>query len=259
MGTLALLGLALCVAISLFTLTWALSTRWQNYGFLDVIWSLSIGILSLLFAVLGSGDWHRKWLFATAACVWSFRLGIYILIRVWRHHPQEDKRYATLRQRWPTPFRFLWFFELQAMIGVLFSLPFLLAIQNERPDVGNWEVAGLLVALCSVGGEAIADWQAQRWKNDPAHRNALIQTGLWRWSRHPNYFFEFLVWIGFCLAAVSSPFGWVTVVCPASMLYFLLCVTGIPLSEKHSVESRGEAYREYQRTTSRFIPWPPKR
>ena len=95
--------------------------------------------------------------------------------------------------------------------------------------------------------------------SDPANKGKICQTGLWRFSRHPNYFFESVVWWGFFVAAVSSPWGWVTVICPLMMLWFLLKVTGIPLTEKHSVERRGQAYRDYQKTTSAFIPWFPKK
>ena len=118
---------------------------------------------------------------------------------------------------------------------------------------------GLVFALCCTAGETLADLQAQRWKRNPANQGKVVNTGLWRYSRHPNYFFESLVWLSFCVAALSEPYGWLTVICPVLMLYFLLRVTGIPLTEKHSLESRGDAYREYQRTTSRFVPWFPKR
>jgi steroid 5-alpha reductase family enzyme len=149
----------------------------------------------------------------------------------------------------------LLFFELQALIAVVFSLPFLLASLDTRPGFTGWEIFGLTLALCATAGEALADWQAQRFKRDPANKAAVLNVGLWRYSRHPNYFFESLVWWGFCIAAVDLPHGRWTLICPVLMLYLLLKVTGIPLTEQHSLESRGEAYREYQRTTSRFVPW----
>lgn len=259
MTSLHLLAIGSGVAFGLFTLTWAFATKVRNYGFLDVVWSLSIGVLAAVYGYLGSGDQTRRILFSVAAVIWSFRLGLYILIRVWRHHPEEDKRYQTLRQSWPGPLRFLLFFELQALIAVIFSMPFLLAAQYASTPINTWEWLGIAVALGCAAGETLADLQAQRWKRNPANRNKVINTGLWRYSRHPNYFFESLVWLGFCVATLPIPYGWTTVICPVLMLYFLLCVTGIPLSEKHSLESRGDAYREYQRTTSRFIPWFPKR
>jgi steroid 5-alpha reductase family enzyme len=250
-----LLLIGLIVAVVAFALVWFVCVRIDNYGFLDAIWSLSVAILAPIYAFLGTGDLARRVVFTAVGVAWSLRLGLYILVRVWRHHPQEDKRYRTLREKWPGPGRFFLFFELQAAIAVVFSLPFLLAALNPQPNLGVFEIIGLALAVAATIGEATADWQAQRFKQNPANSNAVVNVGLWRYSRHPNYFFESLVWWGFFVAALDSPHGWVTIVCPLFMLYLLLQVTGIPLTEKHSLESRGAAYREYQRTTSRFIPW----
>jgi steroid 5-alpha reductase family enzyme len=242
-------------ALLVFALVWIISVRIDNYGLLDVVWSFSVALLAPLYALLGDGDPRRKWAFAGAGAAWSMRLGMYILIRVVRAHPAEDPRYRTLRERWPGPGRFLLFFELQALIGVIFSLPFLLAALDPRPGLGPLELIGLTLALCATVGESLADWQAQRFKRNPANKNAIVDVGLWRYSRHPNYFFEAVVWWGFFIASLDFRLGAVTLLCPLLMLYLLLRVTGIPLTEKHSLERRGEAYRRYQRTTSRFVPW----
>lgn len=255
MPVMQLLAVGLGVAALAFALLWILSVRLKNYGFLDVMWSLSIGMLAAMDALLGAGQPLRRLAFAVLGVAWSLRLGLYILIRVLRAHPQEDKRYRTLREQWPGRGRFLLFFELQALIAVVFSLPFLLASVDTHPGLTGLEIFGLTLALCATAGEALADWQAQRFKRDPANKAAVVDVGLWRYSRHPNYFFESLVWWGFFMAAVDLPHGSVTLICPLLMLYLLLKVTGIPLTEKHSLESRGEAYRQYQRTTSRFVPW----
>ena len=151
-----LLGIGLGVAVVMFALVWIVCVRIDNYGFLDAIWSLSVAILAPLYAVLGTGDPWRRLVFALVGAAWSLRLGLYILIRVWRHHPQEDKRYRTLRDSWPGPGRFLLFFELQALIAVLFSLPFLLASLNSQPELGVLERAGLAIALVGIAGESIA-------------------------------------------------------------------------------------------------------
>jgi steroid 5-alpha reductase family enzyme len=253
-----LLGIGLAIVVPLFALVWALCIRIDNYGFLDAVWSLSIAILAPVYTLLAGGDPWRRAAFAAVGAAWSLRLGLYILIRVWRHHPHEDRRYRTLREKWPGPGRFLLFFELQAVIAVLFSLPFLLAALNPRPGLAPIEIAGLALASLGIAGESTADWQAQRFKSDPANKPGVVNVGLWRYSRHPNYFFESVVWWGFFVAALGSPHGAVTLICPLLMLYLLLNVTGIPLTEKHSLESRGAVYREYQRTTSRFVPWFPK-
>jgi steroid 5-alpha reductase family enzyme len=246
------------IALLAVGLVWFASARVRNYGFLDVAWSLSVAVLAPLYAVLGDGAATRRLAFAAVGAAWSLRLGLYILIRVVRMHPREDARYRTLRERWRGPGRFFLFFELQALIAVVFSLPFLLAAFNTQPGLGNFERIGLILALCATLGEGLADWQAQRFKRNRTNQGAVVDVGLWRYSRHPNYFFESLVWWGFCIAALDSRYGAATLVCPLLMLYLLLNVTGIPLTEKHSLESRGEAYRAYQRRTSRFVPWFPK-
>jgi steroid 5-alpha reductase family enzyme len=153
---------------------------------------------------------------------------------------------------------FLLFFELQAVLVVIFSLPFLFASFNAAPQIGWVEWLGLALSVGALLGEAIADRQMQRFKADSASRGQVCRVGLWRYSRHPNYFFESLVWWGFFIAALGSPYGWITLICPLLMLYFLFQVTGIPLTEEYAVKSKGDAYREYQRTTSAFIPWFPK-
>jgi steroid 5-alpha reductase family enzyme len=153
---------------------------------------------------------------------------------------------------------FLVFFELQALIVVIFSLPFLFAAWNPTP-LGALEYAGLGISLLVLAGESMADRQMRSFKQDPANKGRVCNAGLWRYSRHPNYFFEFLVWVGFALASLGTPWGWTTIICPLLMYYFLTKVTGIPLTEEYAIKSKGEAYREYQRSTSAFIPSPPKR
>ncbi len=252
MLTLFLIGLGL--ALTLFAITWAISVRINNYGLLDAAWSYSVAVLAPLYALAGPGEATRKWLATALGVTWSVRLGTYILLRVLKHHPTEDARYETLRARWPGPGMFLAFFELQAVIVVVFSLPFLVAAFNPAP-LRPIEFVGLAIALFSLGGEALADGQMKRFKGDPANRGQVCQVGLWRFSRHPNYFFEALIWVGFALFALGSPHGWIALSCPVLMLYFLLKVTGIPLTEEYAVKRKGAAYREYQRTTSAFIPW----
>jgi steroid 5-alpha reductase family enzyme len=253
-----LTAIAAIVLLLLFALVWWICVRIGNYGFLDALWSLSTAIVAPIYAALGNGNPTRKWAFAMVGAAWSLRLGSYVLWRVARHHPREDARYRTLREKWPTPARFFLFFELQALIALLFSTPFLLASVDPAPRMTALEIAGLTLAALATAGEFLADWQAQRFKRNTTDENAVNDVGLWRYSRHPNYFFESMVWWGFFLAALPFPHGWLTVVCPILMLYLLLNVTGIPLTEKHSLLSRGDKYRQYQRTTSRFIPWFPK-
>lgn len=250
-----LLSAGLAIAVAYFAIVWAISVRIRNYGLLDVAFSYGVAILAPLYAWFGPGEPLRKWTMAAIGVAWSLRLGTYILARVVRHHPAEDSRYQSLRARWPGPVHFLGFFELQAVLVVIFSLPFLFGAFNPAPELSLIESVGMAIAVIAVLGEAIADLQMHVFKRDPANRGRVCDLGLWRYSRHPNYFFESLVWVGFFVAALGSPWGWITIACPLLMLYFLFQVTGIPLTEEYAVKSKGDAYRAYQRTTSAFVPW----
>jgi steroid 5-alpha reductase family enzyme len=254
-----LLGIALFLAATGFALVWAISVRIRNYGLLDAAWSYGVAVLAPIYAWQGPGYAPRKWLLAAAGVAWSLRLGTYILVRVLKHHPAEDARYETLRRRWPGAGMFLVFFELQACLVVVFSLPFLIAAFNPAPELRLVEIIGLALAVLALAGEATADLQMGAFKADSANKGKVCQRGLWRYSRHPNYFFESLIWWAFFLVALGSPWGWITLACPLLMLFFLFKVTGIPLTEEYALKSKGDAYREYQRTTSAFIPWFPKR
>ena len=141
------------IAVVVFAFVWAICVRIKNYSFLDVIWSYGVLILAPLYAFWGPGDSQRKLAFTIIGCAWSFRLGTYIFLRVLHHHPQEDVRYEGLRQRWPGPAMFLAFFELQALIVVLFSVPFLLAAWNPK-SIGPLEIAGLTISCLLYTSDA---------------------------------------------------------------------------------------------------------
>jgi steroid 5-alpha reductase family enzyme len=255
MMTWLLIGSVLMLII--FALVWAIGVKIRNYSFLDAAWSYGVAVLAPLYAAVGLGHTERKLAFTVLGVAWSLRLGTYLFLRVLKHHPKEDVRYEGLRQRWPGSGMFLVFHELQALLIVLFSLPFLLAAWRQMP-LQIIDLTGLGIVLVALLGESIADRQMKHFKHDPANQGRVCDAGLWRYSRHPNYFFEFLVWVGFAIASLDTPHGWITLICPVLMYYFLTKVTGIPLTEEYSLKSKGDAYREYQRTTSAFIPWFPK-
>lgn len=249
------------LVFALFTLTWWLSLRLNNFSFVDITWSYSLAFIAPVYAWIGVGDTTRKAIAMGIAMIWSLRLGTYLLLRIRKHHPHEDVRYTVLREKWKDNLarNFFGFFQAQALLILLLSVPILLACSNVSPTLGVIEFIGVCVWAIGIVGEAISDAQMNAFKRDPANKGQVCQVGQWRYSRHPNYFFEFVVWLGFWLFACGSPWGWVTVYAPALILYFLLRVTGIPLTEECAVKSKGNAYREYQRTTSAFVPWLPKR
>jgi len=249
-------------------ITFALAQRLKNYGIVDIVWSAGfagIALVYLIFVARLAGDSGiplRAGVICALVIPWSLRLAGHLYVRVKSHHPVEDVRYAELRREWGdrTGPRMFGFFQLQGALQVVLSLPFLLVCLNGRPStvplgLGALEWAGLLLWGIALGGESLSDRQLARFRGDPANKGKVCQVGLWHWSRHPNYFFEWLIWVAFALFALGSPFGWLGLLSPLLMWHFLVNVTGIPMTEALSVKSKGEAYREYQRTTSAFVPW----
>jgi steroid 5-alpha reductase family enzyme len=233
----------------------------NNWSFVDIAWSYGLAVLLPLYLATTHGHGPRRMLMLTMGLAWSLRLGTHLLVRIARHHPREDVRYEALRAKWAGPslsVKFFWFFQAQAVLILLLSIPMLLVVRDGTPRISSFEWCAVGVWLVGFVGEGMADWQMKRFKADPANRGKVCRLGLWHYSRHPNYFFESVLWVGFWLFACGAPWGWVTIYAPLLILYFLLRVTGIPLTEKCSVESKGDAYRQYQRTTSAFIPWLPK-
>ena len=245
---------ALCVA---FALCFWLARRLDNYGVVDVAWSYAFAALAATGALAGAGWPVRRALLAAMVCVWSLRLGTHLAIRIASHHPKEDARYAQLRRDWSGNFsaKMFGFFQLQALSVVLLGLAFLVSTAHAAPRLHPLEIAGAALWLIAISGEALADAQLAAFKRAPQNRGRVCATGLWRYSRHPNYFFEWLIWVAYALFALASPWGWLGLAGPVGILYLLLRVTGIPLTEEQSLRSKGDAYRHYQDTTSAFVPW----
>lgn len=244
----------------LFLVAWLFAVRWDNYSIVDAVWAFGIGLTGVLW--LGfSGSGSPKIIVAgVMLLMWSLRLGLHLERRIRRAHPDEDSRYAKLREVWSgrVPRSFFWFFQGQAVSVVLLALPFLLISADPDRDWSGWETAGLAVTLLGIFGEALADAQMSRFKSGNPPHSEICREGLWRYSRHPNYFFESVIWVGFFVYACGSSWGWTTIHAPAIITFLLLKVTGIPPTEASAVRRKGDAYRRYQETTSAFIPWPPK-
>ena len=256
-----LILLALTGLCAAFAGLFLLCRRLDNYGFVDVAWSYAFLLLAGFYAAAGAGWSGRRAAVAMMAGFWSARLGTHLLRRVAGHHPVEDGRYVQLRRDWAGSFgpKMFGFFQLQAASVVLLGVPFLLAVLNPAPQWSGFEIAGATLWLLALAGEALADAQLAAFKRDPANKGGVCAVGLWRYSRHPNYFFEWLVWVAYAMFALASPWGALALVCPAIMLYLLFRVTGIPATEAQALRSRGDDYRRYQQTTSAFVPWPPRR
>ena len=261
MPALTLLLTALAGLCAGFALLYAVARRIDNYGIVDIAWSYAFAGLAIFYAFAGPGWPTRKVLNATMAALWSLRLGTHLYRRVMGHHPVEDGRYVQLRKDWAGNFaaKMFGFFQLQAASIVLLGAAFLVVCLNPAPQLHTLELAGTALWLLALSGEALADAQLAAFKRDSANKGRVCAVGLWRFSRHPNYFFEWLIWVAFFVFALGSPRGWVAAIGPASILYLLLRVTGIPLTEEQALRSKGDAYRRYQATTSAFVPWFPKK
>ncbi len=238
---------------------WLVQVVRRNAGIVDVAWSFGTGLLGIYFAWGAGGLVERRLLVGLMAGLWGARLGFYLLRRV--RGEAEDGRYQALRQQWgaSAQAKFFLFFQAQAVWAVMFAVPMLLAAHSTREAVGWPDALGVLIFATAIAGEAAADWQLSRFRARAEHRGEVCRVGLWRYSRHPNYFFEWLHWFAYVCIGLVGPLGWVTLFGPAVMLLFLFKVTGIPATEARALASRGDAYREYQRTTSVFVPWPPGR
>lgn len=253
-----MLIVALVTNLLIFTAAWAFCVKIKNFSPVDAFWSASIGLTAIFFLL--QNPEIKQLTAAILIYAWSMRLTYHLAKRIRKHHPQEDSRYIFLREHWnsKTNSMFLLFFLAQAISVFLLALPFHIIASDPNPGFTPLSIIGSIVATIGLIGETIADKQMSAFKTQNNDPKAVCQAGLWKYSRHPNYFFESVIWIGFFLFALDSPYGWTTIYAPAIITYLLLKVTGIPPTEASSLKSKGEAFREYQRTTSPFIPLPPK-
>jgi steroid 5-alpha reductase family enzyme len=259
MSVAALAGAGAAAVCALMLILWLIHFPLRNAAIVDGGWAGGLAILAILYASLGSGYGPRRLLIGVMGAVWGLRLSLYILFTRVFGHPEEG-RYVELRRKWATniPLKFLAFFEFQALLCVLLSIPFLVAARDPQPRSSPLEFAAAILWVLALAGESAADRQLHRFKLDPASKGKTCRAGLWRYSRHPNYFFEWLIWVSYALFALPSPGGLYALSAPALMLYFLFRVTGIPATEAQSLRSKGDDYRRYQKSTSAFIPWFPK-
>ncbi len=242
----------------LMLLLWLIHLPIRNAAIVDAGWAGGLALLGVIYAATGGGYPTRALLIASMAVVWGLRLALYLLFTRVIGHPEEG-RYVELRRDWGgnLPLKFLAFFQFQAVLCIVLSIPFLVAALNPRPQLTFLEYAAAGLWFAAFLGELLADRQLHAFKTNPANRGRTCRAGLWTYSRHPNYFFEWLIWVAFALFAMSSPYGDLALVSPILILFFLFRVTGIPATEAQALRTKGEDYRQYQRTTSVFVPWFP--
>ena len=258
MSPIGLAALIWAVSAIAMAAIWWVSMRVRNVGYVDVAWAGLMALAALLAGALGEGAEVPRGLVALFGGLWGTRLCLHLLIRVL--HEPEDGRYQALRATWGgSPAKFFVFFQLQAVVVALFALPFIAAASRTAPGVDGWVMAAILTWVVAVGGEWLADRQLADFRADPANRGRTCREGFWGWSRHPNYFFEWLHWFAYLWLAVGSHLWWLALIGPVLMLLFLYRVSGIPWTEAQALRSRGEDYVRYQREVSAFLPLPPRR
>jgi len=250
-------------------LAWTIAVRVRNAGVGDVACHSSFALLMIWFATASpSGEPTRLWLFGTMVTAWSVRFAYRVGRHVWLKHPDEDGQYARWREDWGASndnveAQLFWFFQGRGVIALLLSSPLLIVALNPARSLHTVEWFAMGLWVVGFLGGTLADAQLERFRAEPGNRNRVCTTGLRRYSRHPVYFCDWIVWNSFALFALGSDIGWMTVYTPVMMLYLLLFVSGIPQREKTLERRFGDEYVTYQRRTSMFIPWrqksPPRR
>lgn len=256
-------GLAvMAVALSiLMTGAWLVQQRTGNSGWVDTIWTFSLGLVGAggaLWPMPGEPVAPRQWLIAALVVIWSLRLGTHIAIRT--AGITDDPRYAAFAKEWgvDSPRKMFIFLQNQGFGSIPLVFSIFVAAHVPVAGLRLQDYLGVLILLTGIAGEALADAQLKAFRTEPANKGKVCDVGLWAWSRHPNYFFEWFGWLAYPMIAISAGYGWgwLALLGPIFMYWILVHVTGIPPLEDQMLRSRGDAYRAYQSRTSKFFPLP---
>jgi len=258
----ALVAIALSLSI-LMTFAWVVQQRTGNSGWVDTIWTFAVGLVGAggaLWPIGGAAPNARQWLVAALMVIWSLRLGMHIAIRT--AGIADDPRYAAFAKEWgvASARRMFWFLQNQAFGSIPLVFAIFVAARFPEEALCWQDYLGAAILFGGIAGEALADAQLKRFRSKVANKGRVCDIGLWRWSRHPNYFFEWFGWLAYPMIAlsVSYPWGLASLLAPVFMYWILVYVTGIPPLEAQMLRSRGENYRAYQLRTSKFFPLPPQ-
>lgn len=252
-----LIGPALVVLLLLSTSLWGVSVRRRDASIIDPFWAPAFFVVALVGLALGSGPIARRTLVLVLVAAWAVRLGWHLFRRNQREG--EDRRYQAMRAThgahfwWRSLFTVFWF---QSALVIVVGLPLFFAQDAHAGPLGLWDGLGAAIATIGIGLEAAADRQLHRFRHHRSSPGRVLDTGLWRYSRHPNYFGNAVMWWGLGLIGAHAG-GPIALVGPAVMTFLLLKVSGVALLERDIAERR-PAYRAYVQRTSAFIPWPPK-
>ena len=262
--SLVAVSLALCVIMQGAWLVWR---KTRNAGWIDTVWTFGLGAVgcaSALVAIIAeTGFVPRAAIVAGLIAIWAGRLGFHIAHRT--SGIKDDPRYARLVEGFGSNATqgMFWLAQKQAWVSIPLAMAMLLAGWNPAPYLRVQDFLGIAVLAIGILGEALADAQLKRFRADPGNKGRICDTGLWSWSRHPNYFFEWFGWLAYPLIAIDfggqNPWGWFALLGPLCMYWVLVHITGVPPLEEHMLKTRGAAFRAYQaRTTHAFFPAPPR-
>ncbi len=258
-GTLSIALTALAAVVGLMTVVWVASVIERDASIIDVFWGLGFVMAACIYFYLTEPTTLRRYFVVGLVTIWGLRLSLYILWRNWGKG--EDYRYRAMRAKNPRLFPWLSLvtvFWLQAVLLWVISIPLLQAQRAARPAGLTWlDFLGLAFFVVGFVFEAGGDWQLARFKSDPANKGRVLDRGFWRYTRHPNYFGDAMVWWGFFLFAAATPGSLWTIYSPMVMTLLLMRVSGVTLLEK-SLKDTKPGYRDYIRRTSAFFPWFPK-
>ncbi|HUI26068.1 MAG TPA: DUF1295 domain-containing protein [Candidatus Kryptonia bacterium] len=253
-------GTSLFVTFALMLSAWLLATALADVSIVDVFWGLGFALIAMFSWALANGYAGRRLLVAALTGLWGVRLALYLLWRNWGLG--EDYRYQAMRRRHGQRFPIVSLYSVFGLQGALMwivSLPVQVAAMARTPSSLTW-LDGLGGALWAIGlfFETVGDWQLAQFKSDSANVGKVMDRGLWKYTRHPNYFGDSCVWWGLFCVALATPAGWFVIGSPVLMTILLMRVSGVPLLERKLAKTRPE-YADYIRRTSAFVPWFPKR
>jgi steroid 5-alpha reductase family enzyme len=253
---------AQAVALSvLMAGAWVVQQRTGNSGWVDTIWTFSLGLVGAggaLWSMAGQPITSRQWLVAILVAIWAVRLGLHIAIRT--AGIEDDPRYAAFAKEWGvnSPRKMFIFLQNQGFGSIPLVFAIFVAAHFPSTDLRLQDYLGALILFAGIAGEALADAQLKSFRTNPANKGKVCDVGSWKFSRHPNYFFEWFGWLAYPMIAISFGYGWgwVTLLAPIFMYWILVHVTGVPPLEDQMLKSRGDAYRAYQKRTSKFFLLP---
>jgi steroid 5-alpha reductase family enzyme len=245
--------------VVLMLATWIVSLVLHDASIVDPVWPFGFVVVAWVTRAIADGLPARQWLIVGMVTIWGLRLSIYL---AWRKHgAPEDPRYQAMRRHWGDRFALvslLTVFTLQGVLMWIVSLPAQLGQVRDTPDLGVLAFLGVALWLLGFVFESVGDAQLARFKADPASSGQVMDRGLWRYTRHPNYFGDACVWWGIALVAAETGIGAIGIIGAVVMTVLLVRVSGVPLLEK-SMAKRRPGYADYVARTSSFIPRPPRR